>query len=424
MESIKLKKLEQVSGSVILPGSKSIANRVQLIAALSQGSTVLKNLPANDDVSRMFDALKQLGVEIEGDLKGKAIKIEGCAGPLPSGDFKLFLENAGTAYRPLTAALCLGQGTYTLDCVARMKERPIKDLTEALKLLGARIEHLEQPDCPPLKIHADGGLNGGVTSVKGNVSSQYLTSLLMVAPYFKDDTEIKIDGELTSKPYIDMTIKLMKQFGVEVENDNYSSFSVKGAQIYKSPGELFVEPDASSASYFLAAAAIEGEIFVPGITQNSIQGEAGFVSVLQQMGADVRWINGGVYVKSAPLQSINIDMNTMTDTGMTLAVLSLFAKGQSTIRNIANWQVKESPRITAVATELRKLGAEVEEGADFIRITPPESIKPATISTYHDHRMAMAFAIASMGSDSIIIEDPACTSKTFPDFFQCWGNMG
>ncbi|MCM8526893.1 MAG: 3-phosphoshikimate 1-carboxyvinyltransferase, partial [Lentisphaeraceae bacterium] len=374
-------------------------------------------------VNRMFEGLKTLGLDISRDLEKRTATLTGCGGPLPNGDFDLYLENAGTAVRSMSAALCLSKGNYRVDGNARMRERPIKHLVDGLLPLGAEISYELEDGFPPLQIKAN-GLKGGKTTVDGSVSSQYLTALLISAPYAESDVEISIEGELTSKPYIDMTINLMQKFGVEVVNENFEKFYIKAGQKYINPETFFIEGDASSASYFLGAAAINGQSKVIGYGPDSIQGEAGFANVMGLMGAEVSFADNSVEVKSTgKLKGIDIDMNNMTDTGMTLAVVAMFAEGKTAIRNIYNWRVKETERIKAVATELRKVGAQVEEGYDYIVITPPEKLLDAEIETYDDHRMAMAFSLLSLGSSGITILDPKCTSKTFPTYFDVWESI-
>ena len=423
MEKLLLGKKDKINGTVNLPGSKSISNRALLLAALAEGPVKLTNLLESADVNRMCEGLQTLGLDLVRDLEGRSAKLTGCGGPLPNGDFDLYLENAGTAVRSMSAAICLSQGSYRIDGNPRMRERPIKHLVDGLVPLGANIEYELNEGFPPLLIKAN-GLKGGCTSVDGSVSSQYLTALLMTAPYAENDVKIDIIGDLTSKPYIDMTIKLMKKFGVDVVNNDFKNFTVKAGQKYVNPECFFIEGDASSASYFLGAAAIKGQARVTGYGPDSIQGEAGFANVMGLMGAEVSYGDNSVEVKSTGrLKGIDIDMNNMTDTGMTLAVVAMFAEGKTAIRNIYNWRVKETERIKAVATELRKVGAEVEEGYDYIIITPPEKLRGAEIETYDDHRMAMAFSLLSLGSDEITILDPKCTSKTFPDYFDVWDSV-
>ena len=329
----------------------------------------------------------------------------------------LFLGNAGTAIRPLCAALCVGEGEYTLTGEPRMLERPIAHLVDALSQLGAVIEYEGVEGYPPLRIKA-AGLRGRRVSIRGNVSSQYLTALLLASPLAEDKLEIQIIGNLVSKPYIDMTIDVMRRFGVTVENEDYQAFRVAGGQVYQSPGTALVEGDASSASYFLSAAAIRGgTVRVNGVGADSVQGDVKHADVLEQMGAVVRRGTDFIEISRGDLRGLELDLNHIPDAAMTVAVTALFAKGKTTIRNIGNWRVKETDRLAAMAVELRKVGADVVEGPDYLVIDPPTEIQPAIIETYNDHRMAMSFSLASLGDAAITILDPGCVSKTFPDYF-------
>ena len=424
METQLLTRRKKIDGSFTLAGSKSINNRVLLLGALAKGTTHFTNVLSSNDGDIMIEGLETLGFNIQRCLQSKTLTIEGCSGKIPNGNFNLYLENAGTAVRSLTAAVALGRGIYRIDGNARMRERPIDDLVDALRLLGVKVEYENNSNCPPLNVYAD-GFCGGKTVVKGDVSSQYLTALLQAAPYAEKDVEIEVVGDLTSKPYIDMTIALMEKFGVKVFNENYQRFIVSSNQAYISPYNFTIEGDASSASYLLGAAAIGGEVTVYGCGRDSLQGEAGFANVMGLMGADVEYGDDYISVKSTGvLKGIDIDMNSMTDTGMTLAVVALFADGKTSIRNIANWRVKETERIKAVKTELQKLGAEVEEGDDYIVVHPPKHINSnITIDTYDDHRMAMAFSLASFGTEGLIINDPLCCSKTFPNYFDIFEKL-
>ena len=319
--------------------------------------------------------------------------------------------------RPLAAALCLGSNNIVLTGEPRMKERPIGHLVDALRQGGAQIDYLEQENYPPLRLR--GGFTGGNVEVDGSVSSQFLTALLMTAPLAPQDTVITIKGDLVSKPYIDITLHLMKTFGVEVENHAYQRFVVRGAQQYQSPDNYLVEGDASSASYFLAAGAIKGgTVKVTGIGRNSVQGDIRFADVLEKMGAVVTWGEDFIACTRGELNAIDMDMNHIPDAAMTIATAALFAKGTTTLRNIYNWRVKETDRLFAMATELRKVGAEVEEGEDYIRVTPPAKLQFAEIGTYNDHRMAMCFSLVALSDTPVTILDPKCTAKTFPDYFE------
>ncbi|HFN3650850.1 3-phosphoshikimate 1-carboxyvinyltransferase [Enterobacter hormaechei] len=418
MESLTLQPIARVDGTINLPGSKSVSNRALLLAALANGTTVLSNLLDSDDVRHMLNALKALGVQYALSDDRTRCEVTGNGGALHSAEaLELFLGNAGTAMRPLAAALCLGSNDIVLTGEPRMKERPIGHLVDALHQGGAQIDYLEQENYPPLRLR--GGFTGGNVEVDGSVSSQFLTALLMTAPLAPNDTVISIKGDLVSKPYIDITLHLMKTFGVEVENQSYQRFVVRGGQQYQSPGHYLVEGDASSASYFLAAGAIKGgTVKVTGIGRNSVQGDIRFADVLEKMGAVVTWGDDFISCTHGELNAIDMDMNHIPDAAMTIATAALFAKGTTTLRNIYNWRVKETDRLFAMATELRKVGAVVEEGEDYIRVTPPAKLQFAEIGTYNDHRMAMCFSLVALSDTPVTILDPKCTAKTFPDYFE------
>ncbi|KAB1218972.1 3-phosphoshikimate 1-carboxyvinyltransferase, chloroplastic [Morella rubra] len=529
---IVLQPIKEISGSITLPGSKSLSNRILLLAALSEehllkldikfppsfevasggkGKTVVDNLLNSDDINYMLDALKTLGLHVEVEKTAKRAIVEGCGGIFPVGkdskDEKLFLGNAGTAMRPLTAAVTAAggnsrlllckrsaapgllkstkfSGSHCIFCstylygVPRMRERPIGDLVAGLKQLGADVDCFLGTNCPPVRVVGKGGLPGGknshhqypqldyknnsgnpalclvwrsdrcdseigsirpprivagkvnldVVKLSGSISSQYLTALLMASPLALGDVEIEIVDKLISVPYVEMTLKLMERFGVTVEHTgSWDRFLIRGGQKYKSPGKAYVEGDASSASYFLAGAAITGgTVTVEGCGTSSLQGDVKFAEVLEKMGANVTWTENSVTVTGPPrdswrgkhLRAIDVDMNKMPDVAMTLAVVALFADGPTAIRDVASWRVKETERMVAICTELRKLGATVEEGPDYCVITPPENLSVAAIDTYDDHRMAMAFSLAACGDVPVTIKDPGCTRKTFPDYFE------
>ncbi|EBO6243882.1 3-phosphoshikimate 1-carboxyvinyltransferase, partial [Salmonella enterica] len=406
MESLTLQPIARVDGAINLPGSKSVSNRALLLAALACGKTVLTNLLDSDDVRHMLNALSALGINYTLSADRTRCDITGNGGPLrASGALELFLGNAGTAMRPLAAALCLGQNEIVLTGEPRMKERPIGHLVDSLRQGGANIDYLEQENYPPLRLR--GGFIGGDIEVDGSVSSQFLTALLMTAPLAPEDTIIRVKGELVSKPYIDITLNLMKTFGVEIANHHYQQFVVKGGQQYHSPGRYLVEGDASSASYFLAAGAIKGgTVKVTGIGRKSMQGDIRFADVLEKMGATITWGDDFIACTRGELHAIDMDMNHIPDAAMTIATTALFAKGTTTLRNIYNWRVKETDRLFAMATELRKVGAEVEEGHDYIRITPPAKLHHADIGTYNDHRMAMCFSLVALSDTPVTILDP------------------
>ena len=416
MESLTLEPIDRIEGAITLPGSKSVSNRALLLAALASGTTKITNLLYSDDIRHMLAGLEKLGVTYQFDKERAICIINGLGGPFHAGSQQLYLGNAGTAMRPLCAALCLGSGSYTLTGEERMEERPIADLVDALRQAGAVIKYQKRDGYPPLQIEA-GGLDGGDVTIDGSVSSQFLTAFLMAAPFAKTACRIRIKGELVSKPYIDITLKMMRNFGVEVENNNYQSFFIPQGRHYTSPGTYLVEGDASSASYFLAAAAIKGgTVRVNGVGKLSMQGDTQFTDVLAKMGADVNWGDDFIEVTRGDLNGVDMDMNHIPDAAMTIATTALFAKGTTTIRNVRNWRVKETDRLAAMATELRKVGAEVVEGEDFLTVTPPATLKHGVIDTYNDHRMAMCFSLVALGQ-RVTINDPGCTAKTFPDFF-------
>jgi 3-phosphoshikimate 1-carboxyvinyltransferase len=424
MEKLDLGPATRAHGIVKLPGSKSISNRTLLLAALAAGTTHIRDLLASDDTARMLDALKILGVPLE-QTGTDDWKVTGNGGAFSVKEADLFLGNAGTAFRPLTAALALSGGHYKLSGVPRMHERPIGDLVEALRQAGADIRHLGNDGFPPLEIFpAD--ITGDRVSVKGNVSSQFLTALLMALPLSGRQMRIEVIGELISKPYIEITLNLMARFGVEVQREGWQAFIIPANSRYVSPGELWVEGDASSASYFLAAGAIgHGPVRVEGIGRQSIQGDVRFAEALELMGAKItmgdHWIEASA---SDRLKALDLDCNHIPDAAMTLAIAALYAEGTTTLTNIASWRVKETDRISAMASELRKVGATVEEGPDYIRVTPPAQLTPhARIDTYDDHRMAMCFSLVCLGNVPVTINDPKCAAKTFPDYFERFGSI-
>ena len=438
---IDLPPLLSAHGTITLPGSKSISNRVLLLAALSEGATEVRDVLLSDDTERMLDALRTLGVGVE-QLDAHVFRVQGCGGNVgetrcahfPVKDAELFLGNAGTAFRPLTAALALAGGHYKLSGVARMHERPIGDLVDALRALGANIDYLGNEGFPPLEIFPATLSDTARASVRGDVSSQFLTALLMALPLLDREVTVEVIGELISKPYIEITLAMMARFGVSVSRDGWRSFTVAAGSRYVSPGVIYVEGDASSASYFLAAGAIGGgPVRIEGVGSDSIQGDVRFADALALMGAQIE--QGANWMEArAPadgkLKALDIDCNHIPDAAMTLAVAALFADGTTTLRNIASWRVKETDRIAAMAAELRKVGAAVKEGADYIRITPPRPTLPpspfplhASIDTYDDHRMAMCFSLAAFGGAGVRINDPGCVAKTFPDYFAAFAGV-
>ncbi len=423
MEKLTLQPIARVEGEINLPGSKSLSNRALLLAALAEGTTQVTNLLDSDDIRHMLNALKALGVKYQLSEDKTVCTVEGEGGAFQwQNGLSLFLGNAGTAMRPLTAALCLKgkqEAEVILTGEPRMKERPIKHLVDALRQAGASVQYLENEGYPPIAIR-NTGILGGKIQIDGSISSQFLTALLMSAPLASDDMEIEIIGDLVSKPYIDITLAMMKDFGVTVSHQNYQTFLVKGNQRYISPQKYLVEGDASSASYFLAAGAIKGRVKVTGIGKNSIQGDRLFADVLEKMGTKITWGEDFIQAEQGELRGVDMDMNHIPDAAMTIATTALFAEGETVIRNIYNWRVKETDRLTAMATELRKVGAEVEEGEDFIRIQPLalDQFQHAEIATYNDHRMAMCFSLVALSNTAVTILDPKCTAKTFPTYFE------
>jgi len=418
VEQLTLDPIAKVNGEVFLPGSKSLSNRALLIAALANGVTTITNLLVSDDIKHMLNALSQLGIEYSLSDCGTQCVVVGNNGFFKTSEpLEISLGNAGTAMRPLCAALAASEGEFILTGEPRMKERPIGHLVDALNQLNANIEYLENQDYPPVKITGK-TLTGNCVRIDGSISSQFLTAILMIAPLLTTDTTIEIEGELVSKPYIDITLDIMSRFGVNVTNNEYQSFTVSGNQCYQSVEKYMVEGDASSASYFLAAGAIKGgEVTVHGVGKLSVQGDKYFADVLEKMGAEVIWHDESITVIGKALTAVDMDMNHIPDAAMTIATTALFAKGTTTIRNIYNWRVKETDRLSAMATELRKVGADVVEGEDYISITPPEKLKHAEIDTYDDHRIAMCFSLVALSDTPVTINDPKCTSKTFPDYF-------
>lgn len=413
-------------GEVRLPGSKSISNRALLLAALAQGTTRLYGLLEADDTRVMLAALKTLGISVQ--QEADAVVIVGGAGAFPVKQAELHLGNAGTAMRPLVAALAFAGGQYQLDGVARMRERPIGDLVDALKALGAHIEYLGTPGYPPLHIAARGAANvqvgpGGSIKVKGNVSSQFLSSLLMAAPMLAPPKGLvlEVEGDLISQPYVTLTVAMMKQFGIEVASQDGRYIVPPG--IYQSPGDYAIEGDASGASYFLALGAIAGgPVTVLGVGQNSLQGDLAFADLVAAMGAQIQmgpdWIRVTAPMSaSGRLKAFDVDATRIPDAAMTGAVMALFADGPCRLTGIGSWRVKETDRIAAMQAELRKVGATVESGLDWIRVTPPAVFQAAHIHTYDDHRMAMCLSLAAAGGVPITIHDPSCVAKTFPDYF-------
>jgi 3-phosphoshikimate 1-carboxyvinyltransferase len=427
MDRLTLPPLRTAVGVIRLPGSKSISNRMLLLAALARGRTEIRDLLDSDDTQVMLTALARVGVGVTA-IGHKAWAVEGCGGAFPVRDADLFMGNAGTAIRPLTAALALSGGHYRLSGVPRMHERPIGDLVDGLLQIGADVRYTGNPGFPPLAIHPAAVKLDAPIRLRGDVSSQFLTALLMALPLTGQAAVIEMSTDLISRPYVEITLNLMARFGVHVEREGWERFTIPGAQIYRSPGVLHVEGDASAASYFLAAGAIGGgPVRVEGVGRDSIQGDVRFADALEAMGARIDWGENHIEARgpvSGRLKAFDLDLNHIPDAAMTLAVAALFADGPCTLRNIASWRVKETDRITAMATELRKLGALVEEGDDHIAVSPaPTLTAGAAIDTYDDHRMAMCFSLAALGGVPVTINDPACVNKTYPDYFDAFAEI-
>jgi 3-phosphoshikimate 1-carboxyvinyltransferase len=431
VETLTVKPIRSLDGTVTLPGSKSLSNRCLLLAALAEGNTRVDNLLESDDIRYMLEALDKLKVPVFRH-SSDSVTVTGQAGPInsPLGEeevCELFLGNAGTAMRPLAAALCMGKGRFVLDGVPRMRERPIADLIDGLQQLGADASCVKETGCPPVTIHAN-GLKGGKAVISGKMSSQFLSALLMAAPIVDGDVTISIKDELISAPYVALTIGLMKKFGVHVkvegDMEGAPSFHIAASEKYVTPGSILVEGDASSASYFIAGAAITGgTVTVRGCGSDSVQGDVAFAEVMEQMGATVTWAPESITVTRDPntkLKGVDVDCGKIPDAAMTLAVAALFAEGPTTIRNVYSWRLKETERMQAIVAECTKLGATVEEFRDYCIIHPPKDNKVndnVVIETYDDHRMAMTFSLAACGGVNVIINDPGCTAKTFPTYF-------
>ncbi len=412
-----------LDATVTIPGSKSITNRAVIMAALADGTSLLKNILVAQDTQMMFNAIHALDIPITIDKTQHLAEITGCDGFIPSGEAEIECGNAGTVMRFVTALCALGHGTFKLDGVERMRQRPMGDLVEVLQAFGCGVEYLDHKNFPPVTVHAS-GLSGGKISFHAPPSSQLISAMMMVAPYAKSDVMIDVTGSVVSQPYLKMTTALMDQFGViviEQYTEDGAKFVIESTQKYQ--GHTFaIEPDASNASYFLAAPAIAGgQVTVEGLGTDSMQGDAKFVDVLEKMGCSIDRQPNQLTVKSPKspdrLRGIDIDLNDMPDTVQTLAVVALFAEGPTVIRNVANLRVKETDRLSALVKELSKLGATVEDCGDGLKITPPDSLTPADIDTYDDHRMAMSFALAGLKCKGVTIREPQCCEKTFPDFF-------
>jgi 3-phosphoshikimate 1-carboxyvinyltransferase len=416
MKTLTLPAAQHAEGAVALPGSKSISNRMLLLAALARGTTTLTGLLESDDTAVMLRALAALGVPTR-DLGGQRYEIEGAAGPFPVKEGDLHLGLSGLSMRTLVGALAFCGGRYRADGVPRMRERPIGDLVDALRALGADIRYEMSDGFPPVLI-GPGAPRAARVRIRGDVSSQFLTGLLQALPLLNGDVTVEVEGELISKPYVDITLNLMQRFGVAVERDGWRAFTVRKGAAYASPGTIAVEGDASGASYFLAAGAIAGgPVHVKGVGRASIQGDVAFADVLASIGADVRSGSDWIETRESRIRGGTIDCNAIPDAAMTLAVVALFAEAPTTLTGIGSWRVKETDRLCAMATELRKIGAEVEEGPDWLRVSPASTLRTASIATYDDHRIAMCFSLVSLAGLAVVIEDPDCVRKTFPDYF-------
>ena len=425
MKQKKLNASVVANGKIYLPGSKSITNRVLLMSALSDGETLIQNYLDSDDTQQMLNALKILKIEFN-IIEKKNILVKGCNHNFLNKSAKLFLGNAGTAFRPLTAVLAIMGGEYYLKGIERMQERPIKDLVDSLTQIGAEINYIDNPGYPPLKISPGNIICNKNIKIKGNISSQYLTSLLIAAPLCNQDLKIQIIGDLISKPYINITLKLLAQFGIKYKKNNeWTNFSLSSSSRFKSPKKIKVEGDASSASYFFAAGAIGGSVEVANINKSSIQGDLEFLKIIKKMGAHVEYLSNSIKVsKERQMVGMTVDCKNIPDAAMTLAILALFAKGPTTLKSIASWRVKETDRISAMETELKKLGATVSTTKSSITIKPPKIINNnIIIDTYDDHRMAMCFSLVCLADKNIVINDPECTNKTYPNFFKDFGGI-
>ncbi|MGB3086597.1 MAG: 3-phosphoshikimate 1-carboxyvinyltransferase [Phycisphaerae bacterium] len=408
-----------VTGTVRPPGSRSLTNRALVVAALAKGKSRIEAVGLSDDTRALVEALGTLGIKVAIEEEARRMRVVGCAGQVPDGPTDLYAGDSGTATRFLTALVAAGRGRYRIDGSQRMRERPIQDLLDALGSLGVRAASEGGTGCPPVVVETS-GLTGGEVTVRGAVSSQFLSALLMAVPAARAPVTVETTGELVSKPYVDMTLAVMRDFGVEVQREGYARFEVPAPAPYRGRRYL-VEPDASSASYFLAAAAITGgRVTVEGLTPDSAQGDARFADVLREMGCRVEWTDAGLTLAGPPpgdLRGIRIDLNAMPDMVLTLAPMALLAKGRTVIENVANLRVKESDRLAALATELGRLGARVEEHPDGLTIYPPDQVRPAEVATYTDHRIAMGFAVVGLRVPGIRIAGAECVSKTYPDFF-------
>jgi 3-phosphoshikimate 1-carboxyvinyltransferase len=420
VKKVSLTPCPPVSGSIRPPGSKSITNRALICAALAVGDSRLTGVLDSEDTSLMIGALSDLGVRVDHCREEAEVCICGTGGHLPVQSAKLFLGNSGTSIRFLTAALAACQGSFMLDGVPRMRQRPISDLMDALNQLGGTVSsmNLEDPSCPPVLVQA-GGLQGGIATVAGNISSQYLSGLMLASPLARTNVQLEVTGKLVSTPYVAMTAAVMRHFGAQVSMQQERLISVEAGKGYHGT-DYGIEPDASAASYFWAAAAVTGgRAKVEGLTQDSLQGDVGFCKVLEKMGCKVEYLSDAIEViVQRPLVGVDVDMSDISDTVQTLAAVALFATGPTTVRGVAHNRVKETDRITDLSRELVRLGAEVTEFEDGLRIFPPQRIRSAELETYNDHRMAMSLALVGLKTEGIVIKDPDCTAKTYPGYWR------
>jgi len=420
-DTIEIRPSGPIRGSIRPPGSKSITNRALVCAALAEGESTLVGALDSEDTRVMIQALGQLGLDVEHDRPARTIRVAGCGGRIPASRADLYVANSGTTVRFLTAMVTLGRGAFRLDGTARMRQRPIRDLADALGQLGADVRAESPTGCPPVVVRS-AGLRGGRATVAGDISSQFLSGLLMAAPCAEHDVELVVEGELVSKPYVEMTLGMMRAFGVRVEDHALTRFMISGGRCYQAR-RYEVEPDASAASYFFAAAAITGGVVaVEGLSRRSLQGDVAFCDCLELMGCDVEYGADSITVTGRRLRGVTVDMNAISDTVQTLAAVALFAEGPTIVRNVAHIRHKETDRIAALVAELRKLGADVEEYGDGLKIMPG-ALHGAEIDTYDDHRMAMSLALAGLAVPGVVICDPGCTAKTYPQFFEDLSNL-
>lgn len=414
---IEIQPTGPIVGTIRPPGSKSITNRALVCAALADGESTLSRALDSEDTRVMIGCLRKLGVAIDVGDAGETLRVHGTGGRFAGSDGELFVANSGTTIRFLTAMVTVGLGTYRLHGIERMHSRPIGDLLDALKQLGANVRSEHEDGCPPVIVHAN-GLPGGLARVRGDISSQYLSGLLMASPYAASGVQIQVDGELVSKPYVEMTLEVMRAFGVVVDySDDLTQFKIDTSQHYQ-PREYNIEPDASAASYFWAAAAVTGgKVSVEGLSPGAMQGDVAFCECLEQMGCSIEYGDNEITVIGSFLRGINVNMNAISDTVQTLAAVALFAAAPTTITGVAHIRHKETDRIGDLACELRKFGATVEELPDGLRITPPQELQTASIETYNDHRMAMSLALVGLRTPGVVINNPQCTEKTYPNFF-------